>query len=125
MWKSEKVSFPELTKVFQQFPLLYGRFGMLPMRDIFSPVSLRLSMASLQRKSIRSHTPLKSACIASRRGGERGLASKGYDPYAKGSEYPEAFGKYGIPLKAEDKGAKSLDPTLSWLRTRTREQASR
>lgn len=41
-----------------------------------------------------------------------GLASKGYDPYAKGSEYPEAFGKYGIPLKAEDKGAKSLDPYL-------------
>ena len=41
-----------------------------------------------------------------------GLASKEYDPYAKGSEYPEAFGRYGIALKAEDKGAKSLDPYL-------------
>ena len=50
MWKSEKVSFPELTKVFQQCPLNGGRFGMLPMRDIFSTVSLRRSMASLRRK---------------------------------------------------------------------------
>ena len=50
MWKSEKVFFPELTEVFQQFPLVYGRFVVLPMRELFSTVSLHRSMASLQRK---------------------------------------------------------------------------